>query len=309
MLALTLATLWSLPALGQSPGEGSFPAPAAAPAPPTPTPAPVPPAPAPAPTAAGPGPSAAGPAPATAAPAPAPAVAPVAPAPAEPPIYEPPPPPPQKPDEGFTRPTLSFRVDPLNWLIDGRLGLELESQVYKFISLELVPVFVTTELPPSLNRAFDGVVTQKANGPGALSGASVGAGFWFSGKPLRGNVFRLIYASYGYTYEASDANGTFDEVSHVDQHFYGYLGSQTVWSGFTLAGGFGLGMELNKERRCFTSSAAISATTDKSICTRDQQLIALNRGGANGASFNVGDLHSWSYPVEVMVRLSLGATF
>lgn len=212
----------------------------------------------------------------------------------------------QRPEEGFSRPVLSFRIDPLNWLIDGRLGLEIESQLYKFISVELVPVFVTNELSPALNRAFDGAVTQKSNGVGALSGTSIGLGFWVNGKPLRGTVLRVIYANYGYTYEASDSAGKFDEVSHTDRHFYGYLGSQTVWGIFTIAGGFGLGVELNKERRCFSAPAAVSATKDESICTKDQQLIALNRGGAN---FSVGDLHSWSYPVETMFRLSLGVTF
>jgi hypothetical protein len=216
-----------------------------------------------------------------------------------------PPPPPRKPDEGFSRPLLSFRIDPLLWLLEGRLGLEIESQIWKFISIELVPVFVTNELSPALNRSFDGVVTQSSNGIGAMAGASIGLGFWVSGKPMRGTVLRAIMTNYSYTYESTDSLGKFDEVSHVDRHFYGYLGSQTVWGIFTLAGGFGLGVELNKERRCFTGPLLANVST--SDCERDQQHIALDR--PNGSAPPVGDLHSWSYPVETMVRLSLGVTF
>lgn len=206
---------------------------------------------------------------------------------------------------------LSFRIDPLNWLFEGRLGLEIESQIWKFISVELVPVFVTSELPPSLNRSFDGIVTQSSNGVGAMAGASIGLGFWVSGKPMRGTVLRAIMTNYSYTYEATDSLGQFDQVSHVDRHFYGYLGSQTVWGIFTVAGGFGLGVELNKERRCFASPRLDSVTSD---CERDQQHIALARTGGsagNGGSFPipVGDLHAWSYPIETMFRLSLGVTF
>jgi hypothetical protein len=223
--------------------------------------------------------------------------------PAPPSPYEPPPPPPQKPADGFSRPLLSFRIDPLSWLIDGRLPLEMEMQIWKFISVELVPVFVTSELSPSLNRSFDGNVTQHSNGIGALSGASIGLGFWVSGRPMRGTVLRAILTDYGYTYRSNFAGKQVDEVSHTDRHFYGFLGSNSTWGIFTVSGGFGLGVELNKERRCFPGNSVASATSD---CAKDQQLIAVpDSTGRLGWA----DLHSFSYPIEAMVRLSLGVTF
>ena len=32
------------------------------------------------------------------------------------------------------------RIDPFNWLLEGRLGLELEIGILKFMSFEMVPV-------------------------------------------------------------------------------------------------------------------------------------------------------------------------
>ena len=224
------------------------------------------------------------------------------PAPTAPPVYEPPPPP-EKPDEGFSRPLLSFRIDPLSWLIEGRLPLEMEMQIWKFISVELVPVFVTSELSPSLNRSFDGNVTQHSNGLGALAGASIGLGFWVGGKPMRGTVLRAILTDYGYTYRSKFEGVQQDEVSHTDRHFYGFLGSNSTWGIFTVSGGFGLGVELNKERRCFPNNTVESATSD---CPKDEQLIAVPDAAGN---LGRADLHSFSYPVEVMFRLSLGVTF
>jgi hypothetical protein len=193
-------------------------------------------------------------------------------------------------------PVLSFRVDPFNWLLGGRLGFEIESQIWKSISVELVPVFVTTERPPSL-KSVD-TVTQHSNGIGSLSGAAVSAGFWLGGKPLRGSVFRVILTNYGYTYRAADDLGQFDEVSHTERRLYGYLGSNSVWGAFTLGGGIGLGVELNREERCFDDDQP--RTTD---CKEDELNIATVRGASQ-----LGNLHSWSYPVELMLRFSLGVT-
>lgn len=285
--------------------------PAAAPQPPPPAPpaanppppaAPVAPAPASAPAAAPVAPAAQTPAPQGTAPAPpsaapAPSSAPPAP---QPVVYEPPPPPPKKPDADRDWPELSIRIDPLNWLLDGRLGIELETQVYKFISFEMVPVFVTSELPPNLRWSADGIVTQESNGVGALSGTSVGAGFWLSGKALRGTVFRVILTNYSYTYKASDEAGTFDSVSHVDRHAYAYLGGHSRWGLFTLAGGIGLGVELNKEQRCLIGGRIVT-----SGCRNEELDIAMDRTWARAP----GNLHSSTYPIEVMFRLSLGVTF
>ncbi|HET9958087.1 MAG TPA: hypothetical protein VFQ61_26510 [Polyangiaceae bacterium] len=222
-----------------------------------------------------------------------------------PPPEEPVPPPPQKPKSDFSVPAFSVRVDPLNWLLDGRLGLELEAQVVKFITVEFVPVFVTSATPPSLRIGdLDGKIEQHSNGLGALSGTSLGAGFWLSGTALRGTVLRAIFTNYGYRYTASDAAGQFDEVKHTERRFYGFIGSHSRFGAFTMAGGFGIGVELNKENRCFESVSPVRASAQ---CDKDQQLILVERP-RSGAGAQVADLHSWTYPVELMFRFSLGVT-
>ncbi len=197
----------------------------------------------------------------------------------------------------------SIRADPLEWLLNGRLGIELESEVYKFISFELVPEFVTSELPPVLKQSFSGVVSQKSDGIGALSGAAASVGFWLNGKPLRGSVIRAIITNRGYRYAATDdqTGKEFDHVSHVERRFYGYYGSHSVWGPFTIAGGIGIGVELNKERRCMTRVPGVFSSN----CPKDGLAIAMDPTYSQG----LGDLNSWTYPIEFLLRLSLGVAF
>lgn len=214
------------------------------------------------------------------------------------PVYEPPPPPPPKSSD---RPTFSIRLDPLSWLIWGELPLELEAEVVKRISVEVVPLFVTSETPPALEYSFDGDVTQHSDGVGRLAGASIGGGIWFTGKRLRGQVFKLIYTNYSYRYQSSDEMGTIDEASHTERRIFGYLGSSSVYGVFTIAGGFGLGLELNKHDRCFPENDLASVTTD---CENQGLELALDRNANQRV-----DLHSFPYPIALMVRISLGVTF
>ncbi len=221
---------------------------------------------------------------------------------------EPPPPPPQKPDKGFERPDISIRVDPLNWLLEGRLGFELETGVWKFISFELVPQFVVNDKPPYFNNVTgrSGIdFTQHSNGIGALSGASIGAGFWLDGKPFEGTVLRVILTNYGYTYRSTDGNGaTIDEASHTDRQLYGFIGSHARWGFFTIAGGIGLGVELNKQQRCFPDATLGSATG--SGCPDNSLLIATDKANPNNGPV---DVNGSLYPVYLMGRLSLGVVF
>jgi len=211
-----------------------------------------------------------------------------------------PPPPPEKPDKGFEMPPWSVRVDPFTWLLEGRLGFELEVGLLKWLSVEVVPVFVVNDQPPTFNFVGrEDPLTQESNGLGALSGASLSAGFWLEGKPLKGYVLRAILTNYGYTYKASDANGVFDEVSHTERHFYGYFGSHSRFGAFTIAGGIGLGVELNKEQRCFDTN--LQPTT--SGCDSDEFLIKLDRNAGT-----VGNLNSGLHPIQLMGRISLGVT-
>jgi hypothetical protein len=215
--------------------------------------------------------------------------------------YEAPPPPSAPPGEGFKMPPWSVRIDPFNWLLEGRLGLELEVGVLKFMSVELVPVFVVNDQPPTLNfSGIEDTLYQHSNGLGALAGSSLSVGFWLEGKAFRGYVLRAILTNYGYTYETKDRDGKIDEASHTERHFYGYIGSQSTWGAFTIAGGIGLGVELNKEQRCFTSGSVASAKT-KNCADDGELLIALDRNVRA-----VADLNSPLHPIQLMARFSLG---
>ena len=221
----------------------------------------------------------------------------------------PPPPPPQDPNEGFKVPDISLRIDPFNLLIEGRLGLELETELYKFISLELVPEFVTTKSPPTLNYAsYDSTITQASNGIGALSGAAVDVGFWLEGRPLEGDVLRVGLSNYSYTYEARDDLGLIDSVSHTDRELFFMWGQHMNWphrgrhggAAFTIEGAIGLGYELNNQNRCFDSA---NPNVALGSCPKDQLLIKTDRQG------NTGNLDGFLYPVDLLARLSLGVTF
>jgi hypothetical protein len=198
-------------------------------------------------------------------------------------------------------PALGFRIDPFNWLLQGRLGIELETEVWEFISFELVPIFVVNEQPPLINlRGIGSELTQHSNGLGAMSGASFGLGFWLEGKPLEGNVLRVILTDYGYEYKTEDDAGPIDSVKHTERHLYGYFGSHSRWGFFTIAGGIGLGVELNKEERCFPDPPTTVDAAKKTGCD-GQNLIAVTRNVDTVADLN-GALH----PVYLMGRISLG---
>lgn len=214
-------------------------------------------------------------------------------------IVEPPPPPPPE-DKGFELPDMSVRVDPLNWIIYGRLGIELEATVYKFITAEVIPVFVTDSQPPFMNLgSLPATLYQNSNGLGAMSGASIGAGFWLNGNPFRGTVLRFYYTNYGYRYTSKDDGGAIiDEASHTERRLVAFIGSHSKWGVFTIASGIGLGMELNRERRCFVGGAVTT-----SGCSKDVFELGLTRSGPPVSLY--GALH----PTYLLFRLSLGFVF
>ena len=203
----------------------------------------------------------------------------------------------------------SVRIDPLNWLLLGRLRVELEATLWKFISLELVPVFVTARSPIALNYAgLDDPLTQHSNGIGPLSGASVGAGFWLAGEPFHGYVIRLSFSNYGYLYRSVDDLGMIDRVVFTERRVLGFFGSHSRFGPFTFAGGFGLGYELHRVERCGLTNVS-NSDGSTSIGGRDgdchgKQLIALDRNIAERADLN-GPLH----PVYFEARFSVGVVF
>jgi hypothetical protein len=210
-----------------------------------------------------------------------------------------PPAPPEQPQNASSRPDISVRIDPLNLLLQGRLGLELETALYKLLSLEIVPVFVTSQSPPMLNYSTyeKSSLHQESNGWGPMSGAAIDLGIWLGGKPFQGTVLRAGLTNYAYTYTTTaPAN---DSVSHTSRQLFFMFGSHSRWSAFTIAYGLGLAYELNQENRCFN---ALGSPTPN--CEKDQLLIKLNQSGSS-----VADLHSYLYPFDFVARLSLGVVF
>lgn len=216
---------------------------------------------------------------------------------------------PEPPDQdhgGFKMPGFSIRFDPFTWLLEGRLPLELEVVAWKFISIEMVPVFVANTTPPSFNFAGrDDPISQHSNGLGPISGASLGAGFWFSGEPFNGYVVRALFTNYGYTYEAKDDRGVYDKVNHTERWFELLIGSQTRFSFFTLGGAIGLGYELNQDQRCIVNRGLPTMTSATSGCPDGGELqILTDRDGSSVADLN-GGLH----PFYIVGRFSLGVAF
>jgi hypothetical protein len=209
-------------------------------------------------------------------------------------------------DEGGGFPGFSIRIDPFNWLLEGRLGFELEVVAWKFISVELVPVFVVNSEPPAFNfSGRDDPISQESNGLGPISGTSIGAGFWLSGEPLRGYVLRAVLTNYGYTYKASDRAGVFDHVDFTERRLFVYFGSHSRWGAFTIAGGIGLGYELNQQQRCFANVGTARMAAATSGCPDDgEQHILLDRSGDS-----VADLNGGFHPIYLAGRLSLGVAF
>jgi hypothetical protein len=200
-------------------------------------------------------------------------------------------------------PAFSIRIDPLNWLLEGRLGFELEVQVWECSSVEIVPIFVVSEDPPLLDwGALEDVVTQHSNGLGPISGASLGASFWLDGEPFRGTVLRAILTNYGYVFKASDALGAFDRVERTERRFVGFIGSYSRWGFFTIGGGLGIGYELNQQQRCDLMRNTGRVNGVGSGC--DELLIALDADADT-----VADLNGFLHPVYLEGRLSLGAAF
>ncbi|MET0385939.1 MAG: hypothetical protein ABW321_08265, partial [Polyangiales bacterium] len=199
----------------------------------------------------------------------------------------------------------SVRFDPLNWLLLGRLGLELEVSLFKYLTVQLTPIFVTARSPIAVNYAgLDDPLTQHSNGIGPISGVSLGVGAWFWGEPFKGYVLRLELSNYGYTYRAADGGGKIDEVDFTERRLTLFVGSHSRFGPFTFAGGFGLGYELHQVERCGLSVSSNGNVSSRSDDCKGKQLIALDRTGRETADLN-GPLH----PVYFQARFTLGVVF
>jgi len=214
--------------------------------------------------------------------------------------------PPDEDHHGFKMPAVSIRFDPFTWLLEGRLPLELEVVAWKFISIEVVPVFVANTTPPTFNFAGrDDPISQHSNGLGPISGASLGAGFWFLGEPFNGYVLRALFTNYGYTYEAKQDGVVYDKVNHTERWLELLIGSQTRFSFFTLGGAIGLGYELNQDQRCIVNRGLPTVMAATSHCPDSDELQI--RTSPDGSS--IADLNGGLHPFYIVGRFSLGVAF
>jgi hypothetical protein len=195
------------------------------------------------------------------------------------------------------------RIDPFNWILEGRLGLELEVGLVKWMTIQAIPVFVTDDSPPLMNySSYDVHLFQHSNGLGPISGASLGVNFWLSGKAFKNYAIQTGITNYAYEYESKDGDGEqVDSVKHTERQFYVMFGSVNRWGAFTLAGSIGLGYELNKETRCFTNDALSPADHRDSGC--DEIQLATDKDVRGVASVT-----PFTYPWEILARFSLGVT-
>jgi len=201
-------------------------------------------------------------------------------------------------------PPFGVRVDPFNWLLDGKLGFEIEAGLLPFMSVELVPLFVANSQPPTFNYFMgrDDGLSRDSHGIGPLAGTSIGLGFWLEGKALRGSVLRVIFTNYSYEYTSRLNGQVVDQFTHVERQLFGYFGSHANWGAFTLAGGIGLGVELNKDDRCFPPRTAADPTPDAiGNCGNHQMSIKLDP-----AATQIVDLSGGLGGVQFLGRFSLG---
>lgn len=210
-------------------------------------------------------------------------------------------------DGAFTFPDFSVRVDPLNWLLDGHLGFELEVEAFEWLTFETVPIFVTTNEPFSLPSN----VREYSNGWGALAGASLNAGFWIGGNSFQGTVLRAGFTNYSYRYESMPKRGeggfetgeVLDAVNSVQRRLTVMLGSGRRFGFLALAGGFGIEYDLLGHRRCIERQGTQYFETDRD-CARDELMLLRRRSEPDAAN-----LRGPFFPVELVFRFSIGVVF
>lgn len=225
--------------------------------------------------------------------------------------YEPPPPPRRRdPDTDGSFPDFSIRADPLHWLIAGRLPIEMEVQPLKalrFLTVQLVPIFVTWSSPPALNlQGREDNLTQHSNGLGPISGASIGLGFWLSGQPLKGYVLRASYSNYSYEYKTRDGEGDpLDRVTYVERRVLGEIGSYSRYGAFIIGGTLQIGAELNDKSRCVSVTNSGQIRPDAAPNCEDLQIVIddTREGG------EVVNLRSSLHPVVLDFTFTLGVAF
>lgn len=198
-------------------------------------------------------------------------------------------------------------MDPFNWILEGQLGVELEVGVLSWLSVEAVPVFVTAEKPPWLNLFNgDARIYQHSDGWGPMAGASIAVAFWPK-KLFKGYAIRTGLIDQALRYESKDdMQKVVDSVSHTKRELFAMLGTMERWGPFTMAGGFGLGYDLNNETRCYRPPSGAREFKPEYFQQGDCNAIQIQVQDASGAGRAA--VTSFLYPWEILARFSLGVT-
>jgi hypothetical protein len=206
---------------------------------------------------------------------------------------------------------MSFRADPVYALLQGRLGIELEVAPLDWLSIEVIPQFVVATQPPMLSLAGRADnLSQHSDGLGPLSGASLGVGFWLSGKAFKKYGIRVFMTNYGMRYQSDDDLGKIDEAAYVERRLTAMFTSVSRFGAFTIATGIGLGIEMNDTTRCIiddgfggfaAQSEPIGDCDSRDIeLLLDRPSVGFDRIDVNTAEFNT---------IDIATRLSLGVSF
>lgn len=213
-----------------------------------------------------------------------------------------PPPPPAKKSSGsdFEIEGWAVRIDPFNWLLQGRLGISADIALLEWFSVELTPVFMVNDSPPAFNlSSHEDTLYQESNFIGAMSEINLGASFWLE-SPLEGYVLRVILNMADYKYVAKDSEGEFDSVVDDTSKVIFMLGSYGKYGPVTIGGGIGLGHYLGAPERCTDDVGAYTT----SGCDGELNIrIDRNRPDV------LTDLHSSLYPFDLSGRFEIGVVF
>lgn len=215
-------------------------------------------------------------------------------------------------DRRLELPDFALRFDPMAWLIEGQLDVELELELQTWLTLELIPSFVTARSQRVLGRELP--LTREANFLGPVPGAAVNLGFWWGKQALHGSVIRAGVRIEGFTYRTfASANhspsGTrkgdpIDKANYTRDLLTLEWGYHRSWGLFTVSGGVGLAYELSSPRRCLRTGG-----TTSSDCERTE-LILVSEPASAGLPPARHDLYSPTalplHPFSLSARLSLG---
>lgn len=202
-------------------------------------------------------------------------------------------------------PPFSVRIDPLETVLEGRAGLQLEMRMLPWVTLELTPLFLVSSAPPVSDLfAFNGrvdQVTQHSAGVGPIAGAAIALGLWPGGRSFYGYVVRAQLTNHGIEYRSTQADVTIDRATFTERRLSLTFGRAYRLGPIVIEGGIGLSYELNRTDRCALRKQGAVFQSSTTECA-GEFLIATD---ATQAGTPI-DLRAGMYPVALHGRFAIG---